>query len=112
MDLQEEIKQKRKDKWFEVWFSIEALAVQKDVVEAALGKHVEKMGNVRDILIYEKEFTEAIKVEKPMKNVETAYSQIVKVKFFAKNLMTLVSVVLTYGPSAVEVIGPDKKVIG
>ena len=67
------------------------------------------MGNVRDILIYEKEFTDAIKVEKPMKNVEEGYSQVVKVKFFAKNLMTLISVVLTYGPSAIEVLGPDKR---
>jgi len=109
MDLQEEIKEKRKEKWFDVWFSIEALAVDKGVVEAALSKHIEKMGNVRDILIYEKEFTDAIKVEKPMKNVEEGYSQVVKVKFFAKNLMTLISVVLTYGPSAIEVLGPDKR---
>lgn len=108
MDLQEQIKEKRKEKWFDVWFSIEALAVEKDVVESALRKHVEKMGNVRDILVYEKEFTETIRVEKPMKDVEAGYSQIVKVKFFAKNLMTLISVVLTYGPSAIEILGPDK----
>jgi hypothetical protein len=44
-----------------------------------------------------------------MKNVEEAYSQIAKVKFFAKNLSVLISVVMTYGPSAIEILGPDKK---
>lgn len=107
--MQEQIKEKRKEKWFEVWFSIEALAVEKDVVEKALGKHIEKMGNIRDILVYETDFSEAVKVEKPMKNVESGYSQIAKVKFFAKNLTTLISVVMTYGPSAIEVLGPDKR---
>ena len=108
MQLDEQIKEKRKEKWFEVWFSIEALAVEKNVVENALAKHVEKMAHVRDILVYEKELGDTVKVEKPMKNVETAYSQIAKVKFFAKNLATLISVVMTYGPSAIEILGPDK----
>ena len=108
MDLAEQIKEKRKEKWFDVWFSIEALAVEKSVVENALAAHVEKRGDIRDILIYEKEFSETIKVENPMKNVAEAYSQIAKVKFFAKSLTTLISVVLTYGPSAVEILGPDR----
>ena len=107
-ELNDRIKEKRKERWLEVWFSIEALAIQKDVVENAMKKHVEKMSNIRDIFVYEQEMTDAIEVEKPMKNVEKAYSQIAKVKFFAKNLTTLISVVLTYGPSAIEVIGPDK----
>ncbi len=111
MDELHQINEKRKEKWLEVWFDIEALAVSKDVVENALRKHTEKMAKVRDIFVYETEYGEAVKVEKPMKDVEEGYSQIVKVKFFAKNLSILISVVMTYGPSAVEIIGPDKKEI-
>ncbi len=107
-ELKEQIKEKKREKWLEVWFSIEALAVDKAVVEKALRKHVEKMGKLKDILIYEEEFGETVKVENPMKNVAEAHSQIAKVKFFAKNLITLISVVMTYGPSAIEVIGPEK----
>ena len=107
--MNDEIKEKRKEKWFEVWFNIEALAVSRDVVESALNKHVEKMKGVRDIFIYEITFSEIIKVDKPMKNIEEAYSQIVKVKFFVKTLSTLMSVVMTYGPSSIEILGPDKK---
>ncbi len=108
-ETEHDIKEKRKEKWFEVWFSIEALAVKKDVVETALERHIEKMKKVKDILVHDVEFSETIKVEKPLKNVEEGYSQIAKVKFFAKDLSTLISVVLTYGPSAIEIIGPDKK---
>ena len=107
--MNDEIKERRKEKWFEVWFSIEALAVDKEVVESAMKKHVEKMKAVKDIMVYESTFSETIKVQKPMKNIEEAYSQIVKVKFFVKTLSTLISVVMTYGPSSVEIIGPDKK---
>ncbi len=107
--MNDEAKEKRKEKWLEVWFSIEALAVDREVVEDALKKHVEKMKSIRDVFVYEAEFSESIKVEKPMKNVEEAYSQVAKVKFFVKSLSLLISVVMTYGPSSIEIIGPDKK---
>ncbi len=107
--MNDEIKEKRKEKWFEVWFSIEALAVDKEVVENALKKHVEKMKAIKDVFVYETDFSEIIKVEKPMKNVEEAYSQVARVRFFAKTLSLLISVVMTYGPSSIEIISPDKK---
>jgi hypothetical protein len=110
-ETKELINQKKKERWLEVWFSIEALAVEKEVVESALQDHTEKMNSIKDVFIYETDFSESIKVEKPMKNVEEAYSQIVKVKFFVKSLSTLLSVVMTYGPSSVEIIGPEKKEI-
>lgn len=107
--LQEQIKEKRKEKWFELWFTIEALAVDKQVVENALKKHVEKMEKVKNVLVYETDYGETLRVEKPLKNVEEGYSQYVKVKLFVKDLPTLISVVMTYGPSAIEVLGPEKK---
>lgn len=109
MELQEEIKHRRKEKWFEVFAAIEALAVTKETVESALKKHVEKMTHLRDILIYETEYAETLKVEKPMKNIDEAYSQIVRLRFFAKDFLTLLGVVMTYGPSSIEIIGPPQK---
>lgn len=110
-EIEAQIKEKRKEKWFEVWCSVEALAVHKDVVENALKKHIEKMKQIRDAFVYDIEFSDALKIEKPMKNVEEGYSQIVKVKFFAKNLAVLLSIIMTYGPSAIEIIGPDRREI-
>lgn len=107
MELQEEIKRRRKEKWFDVLAAVEALAVSKEVVESALKRHVEKMSNLRNVLVYETEYGETLRVEKPMKNIEEAYSQIVKLRFFAKDFLTLLSVVMTYGPSSIEIMGPD-----
>ena len=43
-----------------------------------------------------------------MKNVEEAYSQVAKVRFFSRDLLTLLNIVMVYGPSSVEILGPDK----
>jgi len=110
-EINDEISKRKKDNWFEVWFSIEALAVNEDVVKSALKKHVEKLSHVKDVFVFDTVFKDVAKVENPMKNVEHAYSQVVNVKFFVKKLSTLLNVVLTYGPSSIEVIGPHKKEI-
>ncbi|MFA4820445.1 MAG: hypothetical protein WC613_05835 [Candidatus Aenigmatarchaeota archaeon] len=108
-EIQEHVKEKRKEKWFDVWTSIEALAVEKHIVESALKKHIEKMKKIKEILVYEEDYAEALKVENPMKNVKEGYSQIVRIKFMAKDLMTLINVVMVYGPSSIEIMSPDKK---
>ncbi|MBI2232392.1 MAG: hypothetical protein HYU56_00565 [Candidatus Aenigmarchaeota archaeon] len=107
----EEIKDKRKEKWLEVIFMIEALGIEKDVVKNALETHIQKLESLKSVLVYEKKFGDIEKVENPMKGVKEAYSQVVEVKLFAKDMFTLVNIVLVYGPSAVEILGPDRKEI-
>ncbi len=104
----EQIDKKRKEKWFELMFTIEALAIEKEIVEKSLKTHVEKLNNVKNVFVYETEFLDTIKVEKPLKNVEEAHSSIVKLKLFIRDLPSLIHVVMAYGPSSVEVIGPKK----
>jgi predicted AlkP superfamily phosphohydrolase/phosphomutase len=110
-EIREEIKRKKKEEWFDVWFAIEALAVSKDVVENSLKNHIEKLKQVREAFVYETKFDEARYVEKPMKDVAEGYAQIVEVKLFVKNLNMLLNIVMTYGPSAIEILGPNKKEI-
>ncbi len=109
MDIKDEIKKRKKEKWFDVLFGIEVLGVEEEITKTALGTHVEKLSHVKNVFVYEKDFKDIQKVEKPMKGVEEAFSQVVNVKFFVKNLSTLLKVVLTYGPSSVEILSPDKK---
>ncbi|MCX6815573.1 MAG: hypothetical protein NT120_01855 [Candidatus Aenigmarchaeota archaeon] len=111
MELRDEINKRKKENWFEVWFNIEALAIEEDIVKSAMKKHIEKFTHVKNVFAYEVTFSDITKVEKPIKNVEEAYSQVVKAKFFVKDLRTLLNVVLTYGPSSIELIGPHKKEI-
>ena len=107
--LEEVIKNKKKENWIEVWFAIEALAVEKDVVESALKNHVERLSRVKEAFIYEKKFSEAKKVENPVKNIKEGFSQVVELKLFIKDLFSLINIVIVYGPSSVEIIGPDRK---
>ncbi len=104
----EEIDKKRKEKWFELMFTIEALAVKKEIVEKSLKTHIEKLGNIKDVFVYETEYMDTVKVEKPLKNVEEAYSAVVKLKLFIRNLPTLIQIVMVYGPSSIEVFGPER----
>jgi len=106
--LDEKIKQKEKEKWIRCWFAIEVMAVRKDVVEQALGRHVEKMEKIPSVFIYKKDFKEIKKVDNPPKGVEEAYSQVVDLELFVKDLFSLINVVIVYGPSAIEILGPDK----
>ncbi|MEK6887335.1 MAG: hypothetical protein AABX14_00140 [Candidatus Aenigmatarchaeota archaeon] len=108
-EIQEQVKEKRKDKWFDVWASIEALAVEKHIVESALKKHIEKMKKIREILVYEEQYSDTLKVENPMKDVKEGHAQLVKIKFMAKDFITLINVVMIYGPSSIEIMSPNKK---
>ena len=105
----DEIKKKRKDGWIEAWFAIEALAVDKETTVAALKNHAEKLSNAKDTLVYETKFSEATRVENPLPNVKEGYSQVVEVKLFVKNIYAMINVVVLYGPSSIEILGPAKK---
>ena len=109
MDIRDEINKRKKENWFEVLFAIEALGVTEEVVVDSLKKHVEKLSHVKDVFVYDRQFTYAQNVKNPLQNVPEAYSQVVNVKFFVKDIATLINVVLTYGPSSVEILGPNKK---
>lgn len=110
-EIKEQVKKKRKEQWVEAWFAIEALAVDKAVVEDALKKHIEKLSKAKDTFVYESSFAEARLQENPMKGVDKAYSQIASVRLFLKDIFTLLSIVVVYGPSSIEIIGPEKKEI-
>jgi len=106
------IKKRRKEEWIDVIFHIEAMAVKKDVVESALKQLIENMGHSEDVMIYETNFGKILEVKNPPKNVEKAFSQIVEVRFMVKNVIGLISLATLYGPSSVEILGPDRKSIG
>lgn len=106
-EVKEKIEQLRRERWIEAVFHIEAIGANKEVVEKSLRAHVEKLTKVKDVYVYEKNFHEIIEVGR-VKNVEHAYSQYVEVKLFVKNLLALLSVIVLYAPSSVEILSPEK----
>jgi hypothetical protein len=102
----------KKEKWIECVFMIEAMAVNKDIIEQTLKEHVEKLEKVKEAHVYDKSFLAIKEVENPPKGVDKAYSQVVEVKLFIKDLLSFFSIVMLYGPSSIEVLSPDVKEIG
>ncbi len=109
MDTKEEMRKKKKDGWIETMFSIEVLAIKEEVVRNSLSKHIDELCRVQGVFVYEKTFSDATLVKNPLKGVEEAYSQIADIRFFVKDVMTLVSLAITYGPSSIEIFGPNEK---
>ena len=103
------VEEKRKSGWIEAVFNIEAMAVSKEVAEKALKEHVERMEKAKDVFVYEKNFMDVQEIDNPPKNVEKAYSQVVEVKLFVKDLLALIGTVVLYGPSSIEILSPKSK---
>lgn len=96
----------RKDGWIEAVFRIEVIGATKEVVEMSLKTHVKKLENVKDVHIIEKNFHSIIELEN-VKNLKKAYSQYVEIRLLARNVLALLSIIILYGPSSIELISPS-----
>jgi len=111
---QKDLEKAKKDGWIDAWFAIEAMAIDASLVESSLRQHVERLSHVDSVIVYERDFKKVEPVKAQLKNIppgKTAHSQVVNVKLFVKDLYTLINVILVYGPSAVEILGPKEKKI-
>jgi hypothetical protein len=97
-----------KEGWIKSGMIIEVLAIDREAAQSALKKHVEKMEKEEDTMILGREFHEAKAVSKPLPNIEKAYSQIVDVEVLTRNFDQLVRVVVSYAPSSVEILEPER----
>jgi len=104
-----EAKEKAAAGWFDVWVAFEGLAVNKEAVKSALEGLMSHLEADHKIKVYAKEFLEPEKVENPIKGISEAWSLVVNVNFVSKSFHDLVQVIIEYGPSAVEILGPSKK---
>jgi hypothetical protein len=106
--MEKEIEKKIKDGWLQARFAIEVLAGTKEAAKSALEKHVQAMEKEKNTIIYRKSFGDIKKILNPLPNIAEGWSNIVDVELVAKNFETLVYLVVTYGPSAIELLGPKK----
>ncbi|MBI4895633.1 MAG: hypothetical protein HY831_04025 [Candidatus Aenigmarchaeota archaeon] len=111
---QDKINELRKKELIEVWFAIEAVGVTKEAIEDSMKNHISKLEKVSEMQIYDKVFRPIEKLEDISflpKNITEAWSQVVELKFFVKKFDDLINIIYVYGPSAVEVLGPESKKI-
>ena len=112
------IKEKQKAGWIKAWFAIEVVAVGEDVATNAIQKHMERMLRAKNSLITDltysnpiesKNLTEAMKKKMEEKgDGRKPYSVTAEVNIYCKNLVTLLELVMMYGPSAIEILEPKE----
>jgi len=107
-DVMEIVKKKLKDGWIKSCMAIEVLAITNEAAESSLTKHVKKMEQEEDAMIYRKEFKETQTVPNPFRNPPQAYSKVVEVELITRRLDDLLYMVMNYGPSSVEILEPGE----
>jgi hypothetical protein len=105
---EEKVKKKLKEGWIKAWMMIEVLAVTEDAARSSLERHVTNMEKEEKAIVYKKDFKEIRKVEKPARNIETAYSNVVEIELITDGLDKLVYIVMNYAPTAIEILEPEK----
>lgn len=90
----------------------EAVGREKNEVEESLEDHLEKLESEDDIEIAEKDWSEAEEMEDPHPGIEKGYSMVVETVIEIDSLDRLVETVINYGPTYVQVEGPDNYDIG
>lgn len=102
---EKEIKEKLKKGYLRVWMTFEVMGTAEDVVKKALEEHVKKFEDDVRTEVYMKKFSD---VEKLEIEGRILFSAICEVEFLSKNFRDVVNLVLVYGPSACEILEPER----
>ena len=108
MITEAEANEKVSEDWFRAWLIFEALAINETVAKDALETLVKKLDNDNRVKIYKKSFGETKKVEKPIQNVDIGYSVTCEINLISKKFDNLAQIAIEYGPSAIEILEPEK----
>lgn len=92
--------------------SFEVLAVSEQAAKDSLAALIEKLDKDERVKIYKKDFSGMERVEKPLKNIEVGFSQVCEVEMVCKHFEDLIGVIIEYGPSACEILKPEKLTLG
>ncbi|MBC5793091.1 MAG: hypothetical protein H8Z69_03565 [Nanohaloarchaea archaeon] len=90
-----------------LWMVFEAVAAEKADVEESLEDHVDAMKSEDDIDIIEIEKDETERMEDPHPSLDEGYSQVLEMRAEFGSFPKAVETVINYGPTYVQVEGPD-----
>ncbi|HLE07962.1 MAG TPA: hypothetical protein VI933_05115 [archaeon] len=108
MISKEESNEKVEDGWLRIWFGLEALAVSEEITKKSLENLLERLESDSRVKVYRKEFSTAKMVENPIPEIKEGWSIVCETEFVAKKLDDVVQIVMEYGPSAAEILEPQK----
>ncbi len=102
---EKEVKEKVKKGYLKVYMAFEVVGTARDVVENALKEHVEKFAKDERVeMISRKDF----EVEEIEARGRKLFSKFSEVEFLTRTFENLVNLVLFYGPSACEILAPER----
>jgi hypothetical protein len=108
MISEQEAKEKVANGWLQVWMVFEVLGSSEKTVKEILEEHVKKFEDDKRVLLYKKEFSDIQEMETPHPNLKKGFSQLCEVEFVVASFEELIDLVMFYGPSACEIIKPEK----
>lgn len=93
----------------EIWMVFEAVAPTEEALGDALGDHLDKLENEeKGVEIVEMEKDEVSKIEDPHPDLKEGFSQVAEVRAEIEGFDTALEVVINYGPTYVQLEGPDR----
>lgn len=94
-----------------VWMIFEVLAATKEAAQESLKDHAEKLSE-ENVEITNEEFETVQEVEKPHPEIETGYSKVYELEMIVQGLPELIEIIISYGPTMVDVIEPEEVTLG
>ena len=107
----EEVSEKIDKGWIKTKMWFELLAVDKKVTEDTLKAHVEKIKKEKDVFVLSEKFEETQRLENPFETVPEAFSQAVQAELLTRDIESLLTLVIFFAPSAIEILSPEKLTI-
>ena len=92
----------------DVWMVFQVVAATKDAAEDSLNQHVEKIGNESCVSEFEPEMDAVEEVENPHEALDKGYSKVCEIEMTVSSFSELIELVINYGPTSVDVLGPDE----
>ncbi len=108
MISKEEIKERVANGWIHSRMTFEVMATDKKVAEDSLANHLKKLKQAPDNEFISEKLGETIEVSPPPRDVKQAFSQVAEVEILSQSIESLLLVVVTFAPSSVEVLEPQK----
>ncbi len=86
----------------------QVVAATEDAARDSLEEHIEKLKTEKGVSKLEVEMEDLQEVDKPHPQIEKGYSRICEVDMQVDTFSELVSIVINYGPTSVDVKSPEE----
>ncbi|RLI96713.1 MAG: hypothetical protein DRO99_04000 [Candidatus Aenigmatarchaeota archaeon] len=99
-----------KSGWLRAAMMFEVLAIREDAARNAMEKHVDALSKEKWVMAYKKDIGKPDRIENPLPNkpqLKEAYSCVSEVECVVQRYEDLISIVMHYGPSSIEILEPN-----